>query len=178
MMIVSFDLHLLALIFNRTIHGFEYAYDFSALDSAAYWALPQPHALQEMTALILERLRGFDPRTNDVAVANLKAKLAVVQRLFLHRAYAFLKDAHLLKSVEIIENDAPVTPDDDNLASLIRIGPAHMNVTDDVARVPERDKSHIVAAVSQDLAAHRADPLRHAVKQVIENGDVMRGEIP
>ena len=69
-MIVSFDLHLLAFIFNRTIHGFEYAYDFSALDSAAYWALPQPHALQEMTALILERLRGFDPRTDDVAVAK------------------------------------------------------------------------------------------------------------
>ena len=90
-----------------------------------------------MAALIFERFGRLDARTHDVAVTNFKPKLPIVQRLLLYGTYALLEHAHLLETVEIVKDDAPVAFYDDDLPSLVRIGPAHMDVTDDVTRIAE-----------------------------------------
>src|SRR2546430_11950583 len=97
-----------------------------------------------MPALIFERLGRHDARTDDGTVANLEAQLTVIQRLFRHRAHALLKHAHLLEPVEIIEGNAPVARDNNDLAGLVGIRPTHMNVADDIAGIAQRNKSHIV----------------------------------
>src|SRR5258708_38473199 len=122
-----------------------------------------------MAALVLQGFRGLDPRADDVPIADLEARLSIIQRLLLQSTHAFFKDSHLLNAVKVVENDAPITPDDDNLSRLVRVGPADMNVTDDVSRVTERNKSNIMTAIPQDLAAYCTDPLRHAIQQLVKN---------
>src|ERR1700682_1900677 len=131
-----------------------------------------------MAALVLKRCRGLEPRTDNVAIANLETRLSIIQRLLFGRTYAFFKDSHLFNAIEVVENDALVAPNDDDLASFVRIGPADMNMTYDVAWVPEGNESHIMTAIPQDLAGYCADPLRHTVQQIVKNGNVVRCQIP
>src|SRR5690349_11499076 len=84
--IVLLYLHLLSFVFDRPAHRFQHANYLAPLDPAADGPLAQPHAFQKVAALVFEGLGWLDARADDVAVANLKAELAVVQRLFLHRA--------------------------------------------------------------------------------------------
>src|SRR4029077_20555756 len=131
-----------------------------------------------MSTLILERFCWLDSGTDNVAISDLETRLAIVQRLLLQSTYSLFKHPDLLNPVEIVENDTLVTPDDDDLASLVGICPAHVNVTNNVSWITEGNKSHIVTAISQYLAAHCAYPLRHTVEQVVEDGNVVRGQIP
>src|SRR5437016_11240162 len=133
----TFYLHLQSFAFDGSIHGFENSHNFPSLDAAANRALPRPHALQEMAALVLEWLYRFDARADDVAVANLEAELAIVERLLLHKAYALLEHSHLLEPVKVIEDDAPVALDNHDLPRLVGIGPANVHVSENIARITE-----------------------------------------
>src|ERR1700738_1831075 len=177
-MIISFHLYLLSFAFNRAIHCFENTDDFAALRAAADWALPLAHALQEVAALVLQGFRGLDPRADNIPIADFETRLSIIQRLLLQSTHAFFEDSHLFNAIEVIENDALVTPHDDDFSSLVRVGPADMNMTNDVSRVTERNKSNIMTAIPQNLAAYRADPLRHAVQQIVKNGNVVRRQVP
>jgi len=137
MITFAFYLHLQSLAFDGSIHGFENSHNFPALDSAADRALPRPNALQEMAALVLEWLDRFNARADDVAVANLEAKLAVVERLLLHKAHTLLEHSHLLETVKVIEDDTSVALDDHDLPRFVGIGPADMNVSENFARIAE-----------------------------------------
>jgi len=90
-----------------------------------------------MAALVLEWLDRFDARADDVAIANLEAKLAIVERLLLHETYPLLEHSHLLEPVEVIENDAPVALDHHHLPRFVRIGPADVNVSENISRIAE-----------------------------------------
>jgi hypothetical protein len=176
--IVAFYLHLKSFAFDGTIHGFEHSYDFPAFDSAANRTLSQPHAFQKVPALILQGLHRFDPGADNVTVPDLEPKLAVVQWFLLNGTDALLEHSHLLKPVKVVEDNPPVTLDDYDLARLIGIGPTHVHVGENVVRVTERDESHVITAVAQDLAADSADPFRRAVQEEVEDGDVVRSKVP
>jgi len=90
-----------------------------------------------MAALVLEWLDRFDARADDVAIANLEAKLAIVERLLLHEAYALFEHSHLLETVKVIEDDAPVALDDHDLPRFVGIGPADVHVGENIARIAE-----------------------------------------
>src|SRR5262249_29787251 len=85
----------------------------------------------EIQALVLERLARLDFRADDVAVADEQLELAVrIGNRVAHRDAA-LEDAHALHVVQIVEYHAPPAADDDDLADLVRIRPADVNVADD-----------------------------------------------
>src|SRR5438445_11500304 len=130
MITFAFYLHLQSLAFDGSIHGFKNSRTFRALDSAGSRALPRTNALQEMAALVLEWLDRFNARADDVAVANLEAKLAVVERLVLHKAHPLLEHSHLLETVKVIEDDTSVALDDHDLPCSVGICPADGNVSE------------------------------------------------
>jgi hypothetical protein len=90
-----------------------------------------------MAALVLEWFDRFDARADDVAIANLEAKFAIVERLLLHKTYTLLEHSHLLEPVEVIEDDAPVALDHDDFPRFVRIGPADVNVSENISRITE-----------------------------------------
>ena len=120
-----------------------------------------------MPALVLERLTHLESGTHDVAVADLQPILAVGHWFGWSGLDSFFEHPHLFDAVEIIENDAPVAPDHDQFPCLVRIGPAHVDVADDIhpiTFVAERDEPDILPAVAEDLGPHRAHPPRGAVE--------------
>ncbi|PYR50110.1 MAG: hypothetical protein DMF89_10335, partial [Acidobacteria bacterium] len=128
--------------------------------------------------MTLQWLDHLDSGADDVAISNLEAKVPVVHRLRLDRSHALLEHPNLLLSIQIVEHDSSLARHDDDLTSLVRIRPAHVDMSENVVGVPQGDESDVVAAVAQDLAPHRADPFRRAVEKIVENRDVMWGEIP
>jgi hypothetical protein len=90
-----------------------------------------------MAALVFEWLDRFDARADDVAVANLDAKFSIVERLLLHKTYTLLEHPHLLEPVEVIEDDTSVALDDHDLPRLVGIGPADVNVSENISRIAE-----------------------------------------
>src|SRR5438876_1132910 len=60
-----------------------------------------------------------------------------------------LEESHGLDVVQIVEDDAAPASDRDNLANLVRIGPADMNVGDHVVGIAQRRKDDVVAARAQ-----------------------------
>src|SRR5258708_936970 len=131
-----------------------------------------------MPALVLQRLDRFDARTNNVTVPNLESKFAVIQWLLFDRTDTFLEHPHLLSSVQVIEDDPFVTLDDYNFPRFVGVRPANVDVGQNVVGIPKRDETNVVPAVTQDLASHRADPLRSAVKEIVNDGDVVGSKVP
>jgi hypothetical protein len=131
-----------------------------------------------MAALILERLAGFNPRADNVAVTDLKVRFSVVQRFRLHSAHALFEDAHLFEPVEIVEHNASVTPYYHDLPRLVRVRPADLNMAENVVRIAERDETQVLTTIAQDLAAYSAHPFRDAAQQVVEDGNIVRSEVP
>src|SRR5438094_2020468 len=176
--VAAFHAHLQSSVLDGTVHRLEHPHDVSAFDPAADGPLPRSHAFQEVTALTLQWLDHLDSGADDVAISNLEAKVPVVHRLRLDRSHALLEHPNLLLSIQIVEHDSSLARHDDDLTSLVRIRPAHVDMSENVVGVPQGDESDVVAAVAQDLAPHRADPFRRAVEKIVENRDVMWGEIP
>src|ERR1700739_898448 len=80
---LAFNLDLESFTFNGTIHGFKNAHNVAAFTSTADGAGPGAHTVKKMAALALQWLDGLDARANNVAIADLEAKFAVVQWLLL-----------------------------------------------------------------------------------------------
>jgi hypothetical protein len=87
--------------------------------------------------LVLQRLDRFDAGTDDVPIPNLEPKLAVVQGLLFDRTYTFLKHPHLFDTVQVIEHDPFVTFDDNHFPRLVGIGPADVDVSENVVGIAE-----------------------------------------
>src|SRR5438552_4160076 len=66
----------------------------------------------------------------------------------------------------------------DDLAHLVRVCPAHVNVADHVVVVAERRERDVVALGAQHARADGRRPSRLLAEQVVEDGDVVRREIP
>src|SRR5437667_4268190 len=173
-----FYLYLESLAFDGTIYRFKHSHNVSAFNPAADGPLPGSHAIQKMPALMLQRLNRLDAGTDDVAIPDLESKFAIVQWFVFNRTDALLKHAYLLNSVQVIEDDPLITFDDDDLSSFVWIGPANMNVSKNIVRIAERDEPNIVTAVAQYLASDRTHPLGRAAEEVVEDRDVVRGEVP
>src|ERR671925_597650 len=120
---------------ERAVNGFHDPYHVSALWPSGERAAALRHALQEVAALILERLAYLDPGTDDVAVAQAELVLAVAGGHLHHRCDALLVDPHRLHRVQVVEGDPLVAADDDDFPHLVRIGPAHVDVADHIARI-------------------------------------------
>jgi hypothetical protein len=144
----AFYLHLESFGFDRTIYCLKYANNISALNTATDRPLSRSHTLQEMPALVLQWLDRFNAGTDDVAIPDLESKLAVVQGLLFDGTDTFLKYSHLLNPVQVIEDDPLVTLDDYNFARFVRIGPADVDVSEDVVRITERNETDIIPAVT------------------------------
>ncbi len=115
----------------------------------------------------------------DVALPDLKVVLAEGRRLVVGVGLdAAVEDPDALDDVEVVEGDAAVAADDDELAHLVGIRPAHVDVADEAAGVAERDEADVLPAVAQDARAHGADPGRGVVEQVVEDRDVVRRQVP
>src|SRR3977135_2552935 len=112
-----------------------------------------------MATLIFQRFRGLDSGADNVSISYLETRFAIVQRLLLQGTYSLFKNSDLFNPVEVIKNDALVTPDDDDFPSLVGISPAHVNVTNDVSWITKGNKPHIMTTIPQDLAADCAYPL-------------------
>src|SRR5262249_8045147 len=134
--------------------------------------------IQEVAALVLQRLARFDLRTDDVAVTHEQLELAVRVRNRLADRDAALEHPHPFGVVQIVEDDAPPAADRDDLADLVRIGPADMDVADDAVRVAERREGDVVAIGAEHARADRGRPLRLLVEQVIEDRDIVRRQVP
>src|SRR5881397_2966622 len=159
---------------QRAVDRLEYLHYLLAVAGACHGGRARGDAFQEMPALVLERFTDFEPGTHDVAVTDLEPIVAVGQWFSRRGLDALFEHAHLFDAVEIVENDAAVAPDHHQLPCFVRIGPAHMDVADDVGAftpVAEGDEPDILPAVPENLRAHGAHPLWSAVEQVVENGD-------
>ena len=91
---------------------------------------------------------------------------------------AFFIDAHALHAIEIVEDQALAAAYRDYFADFIRIGPTDVNIADDVVGIAEGDEGNVFARVSQGARADGAGPLRLFVEQIIEDGNIVRGQIP
>src|SRR5215831_9105409 len=80
--------------------------------------------------------------------------------------------------MRVVEDQTLITADDDDFPDLIRVGPAYVNVPYDFVLIAEGDESDVFSAVPQHFGAHGADPVGGRVQQVVEDGDVMRREVP
>src|SRR5437773_8894790 len=124
---------------QRAIDGLQHPHHAFAVTPARDRPDARSNAVDEVPALILQRLAGFELRAHDVAVADLQAMLAVGER-FGGGLDPLFKHTHLLDAVEIVEHHAAIAADNDQFARLVRIGPAHVDVPDDVgaiAGIPE-----------------------------------------
>src|ERR1700682_3706963 len=121
--VIADDLHGRAFESERTVSGFQDSHDLLALPAPGYRTDLPGDALQKVPALVLERLTDFNPRTQNVSVANVEGILAEVVRLGIHRADPLLEDAHLFCPVQVVEDDSPVAADDNDFPRLVGIGP-------------------------------------------------------
>jgi hypothetical protein len=131
-----------------------------------------------MTALVLQRLADLDFRAEDISVPYLKPVFAIVGGLGQHRPDAFFEHPHLFQSVKVVEHDALIAANHDHLPRLAGIRPAYVDVTQNSSRIPERHEADVLAAVPQDFARHGAHPLRDASEQIVEDNNVVGGQIP
>jgi hypothetical protein len=180
MLILSISKHLDrgALQRQGSVYGFKYAYDFFSFASAGERLRTSRYGLQEMPALILQRFADLDPRTQNVAVANLEVVFAIAERLGGHRPHTLFVDPDLLEAVEVVEDNATIAPDDDNLTRFLGIGPADVNVPNDVVWITERDEPDVITAVPEDLDPDGTHPLRDAVDEEVEDRDVVGSKVP
>src|SRR5690606_13877151 len=135
-------------------------------------------AVGEVAGECLERLPGLDARANDVAVAHHQLVPAVALPVLHQGSYALLKDTHLFHGLKVVEDDPLVASNDNDFANLVGIGPAHMDLAQHVVGIPEDDEPDVLATVAQRSRADRADPKRGGAHEVVEDGDVVRGEVP
>src|SRR5262245_33665830 len=89
-----------------------------------------------------------------------------------------LEDAHPLERVHVVEDDTFLTADDDDLADLVRIRPADVNVPDDAARISECDEPDVFETAPNRVCANGADPGRRQVEQVVEDRNIVWRKVP
>src|SRR5580704_1418545 len=128
--------------------------------------------------LPFQRLAQFDSGTNDIAVTHQQFEFTERAGMRLAHRNTLFVDAHTLKAIEVVEDQTLAAADDDYFADFIGVRPAYVNIANDVVRVAESDERHILAHIAQCPRTDGADPLRLFVQQVIEDGNVMRGQIP
>ena len=92
--------------------------------------------------------------------------------------HTFFINAHALHAIEIVEDQTLAAADDNYFADFIGVRPAYVNIPDDVVRVAKSDEGDILAGISQGARADGARPLRLLVEQIVEDGNVVRGQIP
>src|SRR5437879_1841879 len=177
-MTVTLDGHLNSFAVKGSIHRFKYPDYAQALNAAADRALLCSDTLQKMSALIFQRFDRLNPGTDDVTLADLEPKFAVSEGLRVEGDHAFFTYPDLLNAVQIVEHNAFIVLHHHDFASFVRIGPAYVDMREHIVGITQRDKSNIVPAVSQDLTPHRTDPCRRFIKEVVEDGNVVRREIP
>src|SRR5207248_11351714 len=78
----------------------------------------------------------------------------------------------------LFRSDAAAAADGDDLANFVWIGPADVDVSDDVVRVAERRERDVVASGPQNPGADGRGPLRLFAEQVIEDRHVVGRKIP
>src|SRR5439155_18590461 len=134
-------------------------HDFHDVEAgaAAGERLPARHdALDEVLALVPEGLGRLDLRAEDVAVAQLELELAEAVHVATDRR-PLLEDPDLLEVVHVVEHDALPAAHDDDLADLVGIDPADLNVADDAVRIRERDERDVFFLGMEKPAADGAD---------------------
>src|SRR5215468_6381766 len=139
---------------------------------------PGSNRRDEFQALVLQRLARLHLRADDVAVADEQLELAERFGDRLADRYAALEDAHALHVVQVVEDDAAAAADDDDLAHLVRVGPADVDVADHAVAVAERGERDVVAVGAQHARADGRGPLRLRLQQIVEDRDVVGGQIP
>src|ERR1700730_7878696 len=106
--VISCDLDGRAFERERTVSGLQDPHDLLAFPAPRYRTDLGGHALQEVPALVLERLADFNSRTQNISVSDVDVILAEIERFGIHGADALLEDAHLLDPVQVVEDDSPV----------------------------------------------------------------------
>src|SRR6266511_3411093 len=61
------------------------------------------------------------------------------------RRHAFFEHPHTLDGVEVVEDDPPVAPDDDDLPDLVRVCPADVQMAKGPVRIAQADEADIFA---------------------------------
>src|SRR5580704_4907138 len=140
-------------------------------------AMPED-GFDKVGQLPLQRLAQFDFGTDDIAVTHQQFEFTERAGMRLTDRNALFVDTHAFEAIEIIEHQTLAAADDYYLADFIGVRPAYVNIANDVVRVAEGDEGHIFAHISQRPRADGAGPLRLLVQQVIEDGDIVRGQIP
>ena len=139
---------------------------------------PRANRLDEIRALVLQRLTRLDLRADDVAVAHQQLEFAVRFGHRLTHGYSSLVDAHAFGIVEIVEHDAAVAAHGHDFADLVRVRPADVNVADHLVGVTERRKADVLAARPEHGRRDGRCPQRLFVQQVVENRHVVRRQVP
>jgi hypothetical protein len=85
---------------------------------------------------------------------------------------------HGLLRVHVVQDDAPAAAHDHELADLVRVGPADVDVADDATGVAEGDEADVLAGVAEEAGADGARPLGRAAEEVGEDRHVVARQVP
>src|SRR4051812_21355038 len=130
-----------------------------------------------------EWLREFDLRKQDIAAAIIEGG-----RLEIIEIHVLAEDRLLVYSLvverdfiigDVIINDHFARPNDNHLSHLLRIEPAYVNIGDDLRRIFQVQKYHIIDPilhVGHTLARDRN--WFRISKPILDDADVMRSEVP
>src|SRR5262245_15522743 len=163
---------------HRRLDGGQGANDATPEHSARERYAVRVDRVDELQALVLERLAWLDLGADDVAVAYEQLELAVGFRDGVAGRDAALVVPDPLDVVEVVEDHAAAAAHRHHLAHFVWIRPADVDVADDAVPVAERGKSDVVARRLQHPRADRRSPLGLVLEQVIEDSDVVRRQIP
>ena len=136
------------------------------------------YRVDEICALVLERLARVDFRADDIAISNEQLELPERIGNGLAHRHAALEDPDPLDVVEVVEDDATAAANGHDFAHLVGIGPTHVNVPNHVVLEAERRKGDVFAAGLQDAGPDSRRPQRLVVEQEVEDRDVVRREVP
>lgn len=92
--------------------------------------------------------------------------------------HALFVNADPLHAIKIVEDQTLMAAHDDDFADLVGVRPAYVNIPNDFVGVAEGNKGDILTCVSQGSRANSTGPLRLFVEQIIEDGNIVRGQIP
>src|SRR5215469_6447405 len=166
------------MLSHGSFNGFEGADDVDAGGGVRYGLMPVRDGGDEIDGLVFEGLAEFNLGADDVAVTDEELEFAECARVLFADSHAFLEDANALKVVEIIEDEALAAADGDNFADFVRVGPTNVDIADDFGAVAERDEANVFSRVTESTRANGAGPDGRFAEEVVEDRDIVRGQIP
>jgi len=132
--------------------------------------------VHDVLGLEPQRLRAADLGGHDVAGAVAELELAVV--LGLLEVHAVVEDLDLLDVLGVVVDEHLLAADDDRAPQLDGAQPAGLDLGDDAAGEAQVDEGHVGDARGDAGAAGDAKRLGRLAEPVVEDAEVVRGEVP